>query len=277
MNARRSLLIATTVLFLGTTAVAADLEMSIRTHAPSAVFCDPLYIEVTIVNRGTDVVSVPPTFHSDHLRFEFSDPETGLVISKLDAAGSPSPLRFEPGESATFYKYLFAPDLRLVSHPFWKPIRGGKTIYISAVYGLRRGIFLTSNRQEVYVEARDDEEMRTLERWAWAELRRSAKGPKLTDFGVQFLRPLNHEHTLRIADSLQPGELADLVDLSIQVQEIYATPPQFRDPGDQALVEWLRKQPHIKRQALIQATWSVIAGNNMPSTEKVLQPLLNNR
>jgi hypothetical protein len=255
---------------------ALDFELKIRTHAQEVVFGDPLYVEVVATNKGADVVSAIPTFHSDRLRFEIRHAETELTTRKLDAQGDPSPLTFAPGKSATFYKYLFVPELHQFNHPFWNFKEEHRWYSICAVYKLRdSGIEIRSNWQDLGVRARDGEELRTLNRWAWAEIRSSGKGPNPATFGLAFQRPLDLEHMQQIASQVQPGEIADLLTLTVKMRTLYHTLPDSQTVGNRDLVEWLAKLPDIKRQSLIRAALQCAKSEAIPlaSTAKALESL----
>ncbi len=256
---------------------ACDLEITVRAHARSVIFGDPLYIEVKIVNRGASVVSaVPEYYHGDRFAFRIRDPQTGLQIVR-HGHGTPAPNQFQPGEIVTFYQYVFLPGLHDPNrNDFWKSIRNGQSIQLWGSYPLSPKMAVSSDGQDITVNARADEELRTLQRWAWAEIERSGKGPVPSDFGLHLLRPLDHTQTLQLASQIQPGEIADLLFVTMRLQELYATPPESRAAGDKTLVEWLRNQPDIKREALIKETRNLTESYNMPTTMKALQTLLDN-
>ncbi len=278
MSKLSQLLLAVMLFAQGNEVRASDLELSIRTHAREVTFGDPLYVEVTIVNRGKEAVSALPTYHSDRFRFEIRNADTHLVMWKIDAEGERSPLEFAPGKPNTFHQFLFVPGARLFNHPFWAPNRQREEFYyICGVYRLNdAGDELRSKWQDLLVHARNDAELRSLERWAWAEVQTSGKEPAPNHFGLHFLRPLGHRQTLQIASQIQPGEIANVLEVTMRLQELYATPPELRAAGDDTLIEWLRKQPEIKRQALTKKTRNLTESYNMPSTMNAIQTLLDN-
>jgi hypothetical protein len=266
------------VLLLGCRfAQAFDLEMSIRANAHEVVFGDPLYLEVTIVNRGKETVTV--RFPSEDLNtfgFRVFDPQNQLEFRTFGGGGvvgGVEPATYEPGRRVTLYRTVFLPGLRLTDHAFWKPIRSGEKVSVYAVYGITSEVALMSNLLEIRVSPRDEAELRLLEEWADAE-KGYTKGPHPGSFGVQFRSALPLEQTSEIAPRVG-GELGSLLRFSQRVQEIYAEPADSRDPADRKLVEWLQTQPGVKRRALAKKAQSAAANYNMPSTMRALKSLAN--
>jgi hypothetical protein len=260
---------------------ASDLELAIRPHAGQVVFGDPIYIEVLITNRGNDAVVAPaPHPEMNTIGFKVYDPDTDLEISSGALGGgfvgAASPVRYEPGKSISHYWAVFLPALTRINNPFWSPVQLGKSLQISAVYGLRPGLAITSNREEVYVEARDATEMRSLERWANLPIEDCDKGPHVSGFGLK-VHAVNRQQTAELASQIKPGEIADLLHLTIQMQELYKLPAEERDPYNRSLIAWLQKQPNIKRQALASEAQRCASNYNLSSTIHALQSFANER
>jgi hypothetical protein len=72
---------------------------------------------------------------------------------------------------------------------------------------------------------------------------------------------------------VKSGELGDLLRLTICLQDICATPPDDRDAGNRALVEWLNQQPEIKRRALAYELRSICGSYHMTSTAKAWEAI----
>jgi hypothetical protein len=100
-------------------------------------------------------------------------------------------------------------------------------------------------------------------------------GPLGSDFGLRFLEPLVRQQVLQALETFKKGELADLLQLTLQMQDLYALPEPERGTGNQKLASWLQKQPEIKRQALIMQTRMIAEGYNMSSTQQALQKLIS--
>ena len=270
--------VLTSIVALSQRAAAFDLEVTTRPHSKRIVFGDPLYVEVTIRNQGTEsVTALPEYYHGDRFRFEIRNPENHLVIWHLDADGQPSPSAIEPRATVVFHQYVFLPGLRGLNHEFWKPIQSGQTIYICGVYGLSPGVELRSKWHEVVVERRGDDEMNVLNRLATIDDRTSEKGPQLASVGVQHRYRLGRRQTLEFSNSLRPGELLDLFQLTIRMQDIYATPKDSRQESDTALVALLEKFPDVKRQSLTKQARSIAEANNMRSTMAALDAIRDER
>jgi len=54
------------------------------------------------------------------------------------------------------------------------------------------------------------------------------------------------------------------------LRDLYDSAEQAREGGNRELVEWLRKQPDVKREVLLRELRSLAAGYNMTSTFKAL-------
>jgi hypothetical protein len=284
MNSLCVALTAVSTLAVGTDLGASDLEIAIRTHATEITFGDPLYVEVTIVNRGEEIISaLPPSTAFDYLRFEIWDTERNLVLRIGEGGGGlvggVTPVQYQPGKPVKRYMACLIPSLERIDRSFWSANRGH--LLIHAVYrisGKRFGdtkVELRSPGCDLVVHSRDPAETRFLERWAWAEdFRRMTKGPNAGDLGLPQLDAVNPEQTARVASGLQPGEIADLLDLTIRMQNLYHGPPVVPAESNRELVEWLSKMPDIKRQALAKEAHDIASEyQKLSSTSDALAPL----
>jgi hypothetical protein len=262
-------------LFLGSKVVSAcDLQITIRPHAGEVVFGDPIYIEVTIANPGAESVDALPRLFwgQDRLAFTVHDTKNDVQMVRHGVRSS-VPTHFEPAQSVTFYEYLFVPKLRAADREFWRSIRAAERVEIFAVYALRPGVVLVSNRLSVPLRQRDEEEMRLLQEWAMPD-KPWSRGPTPTDFGIDFQRSIGREATAEIGAQIG-GELGSMLRFCARLQEIYSLPMAARDAKNRELIAWLRKQPDVKRQALTRTARSVVEGNNMSSTSEALQSLID--
>jgi hypothetical protein len=101
------------------------------------------------------------------------------------------------------------------------------------------------------------------------------RGPTGADFGLHFLQPLIRDQVLQGARTFKKGEIADLLQLTLQMQDLYALRDEDREAGNHKLIAWLSSQPHIKRQALTIQARDIAGGNNMPSTQQALEEAIS--
>jgi hypothetical protein len=242
-----------------------DLEITIRPHSSRVVFGDPLYVEMTFTNRGRTEIEIPtlsPRSNSERFDFGFRiyNPEARLLIHEGNGAqGKPrefgdDPMKLAPGEAVRHYWIVFLPKLQDFKSTFWSPLRDRGKVMIRSVYilGESRDLALLGDPHEIVVDARDEMEMQALTKWAKIGDDGVAKGPSPADLGIAFGRPLNRLETADVAAEVR-GELADLLRLSLRLQELYAMAPEAEEAACAELIEWLRKQPDIKRQTFLQA------------------------
>lgn len=265
------------IVFFSTQLCASDLELTIRPHTRQILFGDPLYIQASIINRGKAAVFGPrPTYELGTIRFEIRDPETDLIIwhgGRRGFGDEGEPERFDPDQPVKYYWHLFLPGLPRLDDAFWKPIRKGRTLYICGVYRLHPSrVEVRSDWHEVRVAARDEGELRSLVFFMPTE-DRSTKGPGVSSFGVLLGQRINRQQTLDLSSKIKPGELLDLFQLAIRMQEIYATPKDSRQESDAGLVAVLEKFPNIKRQALTKQARSVAEAHNMRTTMAALDAI----
>jgi hypothetical protein len=284
MNSICAAVTAISALAVGAKLGASELELVVRTHAPEIAFGDPLYIEMTIVNRGEEVVSaLPPIPEFGYLRFEIWDTERNMVLRIGERGGGfvggASPVQYQPGRPLRRYMACVIPSLERLDRSFWTANRGH--LLIHAVYRISGERFtdtkveLRSPGCDLVVHPRNPAEMRFLERWAWAEdFRRMLKGPTVGDLGLPQLDAVNPEQTARVASGLQPGEIADLLDLTIRMQNLYHGPQVVPAASNRELIEWLSKMPDIKRQVLAKKAHEIVSSYpKLSSTADALTPL----
>jgi hypothetical protein len=282
----RLLQLTAAVFVLCNSASGADVEVAIHPHVRQVVFGDPLYVEVTILNRGATAITRPAP-HPDLSTFAFrvSDPTDGLDLdfTQVRVGGEPpvaKEVRFEPGIPVKYYWYLFLPDVQHFDDPFWAPVRKGRELFVSGVYGDGSRKFGWGDAKYVRVVPRDDEEIRTLERWKGAGRQASDhryQGPGPSDFGLQFLGKLNRQQTAEIAAGIKTGELADLLRLTVRMQDIYAATAGGRETLNRDLAKWVSNQPDVMREALANKLQSLATAHGLSSTARALQTLADRR
>gem|GEM_PF-6994742 len=109
------------------TAQACDLELTMRVHTDRIVFGDPLYIEVTLANRGEKPLSVvPPSTMSGNLLFSIAE-VTGTFSYLMPVgrggplASPPQPVLLYPGKSLATYHVVAMPPFDLWDErDFWR-------------------------------------------------------------------------------------------------------------------------------------------------------------
>jgi hypothetical protein len=130
-----------------------------------------------------------------------------------------------------------------------------------------------SQVQDFGVRQRDPEELRILNRWAWLYQSNHVEGPETAFFGLS-LGALERRQMQNLLSQLQPGELADLLALTIRLQDLYHGTPEFRTTGNRELVEWLQAQPEIKREVLLRESLSCAQSHQrLSSTETALEAI----
>jgi hypothetical protein len=99
------------------------------------------------------------------------------------------------------------------------------------------------------------------------------KGPLPHDLGLSFRSGLSRGQTADLASKVDPGELHDLLLLSLRMMDIYRAADGDRDSHHRALVEWLKGQPHIKRRVLLQELQWIAESYNLSSTHEALKAI----
>lgn len=282
MNAISLFLLPLAVLSTDERVAACDLQITVRPHRKDVVFGDPLYVEVTIVNRAKEPVSsLRPCLDFNTFWFTVSSLDRELSYSTAHDRGGGlmgglEPIVFEPGKERRYYFCLFLPIFHRFNHPFWKPYRQGGHVVISGVYPLRSRVTLLTSGFTITVDARDEDKIAALQYWHKREGKREdyKKGPTPADFHLPVHIANRKElEEFAVHTSLQ-GELRDLVDLSLRFRDLYELPPESREAGNRKLVAWLRKQPDVKRQVLARELRSLAEAYNMRSTAGALEALI---
>lgn len=252
-----------------------DLEVTLRVHHTRTQFADPIYVEVTITNMGKDVVVAPDAgLTLNNFAFHLFDPDSNTyrIDFRGGGVGGVRDVRYEPGKPVRQYGIIVLPSFSLANQSFWMPYREGKRILISGHYSLTERLSLRSNYVDVFINPRHADELRHLEKWA-AEKLEYSKGPSPLDFGIAFQGRMNRQNTLKVISTMRDSELADLLQLTIRLQELYEASPESREKNNQLLVEWLKEQPDIKRQTLIQEVSKLAKRYKLDSTKTAVDAL----
>ncbi|MEX2173758.1 MAG: hypothetical protein WD872_05305 [Pirellulaceae bacterium] len=266
-------------LAIGQTVAGAGLEMTIRAHPRRVIFGDPLYLEVTIVNRGEEVVTGPkPIPDLNTIGFPIYDPQTRLTINASSGGGGvgfPSDVSYQPGQAVKHYWHIYLPKLTQVDNKFWKPMRDGGGVVLYAQHGIAPGLLLRSNLVNVGIGKRKKSEMLLLEHYAQNEVLGFEGGPSPANLGVSFKSPLNLKDTRTIGANLRAGELQDMLFTMVSFQEVFEAAPADQPERIRILVNNLKKQPDIKRQWLTQELHRLAKTFRMAAATEALQKLID--
>jgi hypothetical protein len=258
-----------------------DFELTLRAYPPQIKAGDPVYFEVTLVNRGMEaVVAEPLSMLTGTLGLRIYDNETRLSMSIGETGGAwgSEPVRYEPNQPQRFYCHIFLPSLRGFDHPFWEPIgQKGRTVSIGASYVIGKRLSLRSNGIELRIDAREEAEMKAIEHWAKTKFPHPGKGPMPNDLGISLASGLSRAQTAEFAAKLQSGELFDLLQVALHLRDIYDTPADSRVAKNKGLMEWLKTLPDIKRQCLIQELRGLTESYRLNSTAELIEQLIDDK
>jgi hypothetical protein len=262
---------------------ASELEVTVRHHARRITCGDPVYLEVTIANRGkAPILALPATSDLATFRFELRDENSGLVLWQNGAGHAPEGtpfITYEPGQPVAQYFQLFLPPLGRSNDPFWKPVCQRGEVLVAGVYRIKAGkggagVEVRSGWQPVNLDEPEDDPFAVFARYANDKSEPSEKGPVPADFGLSSRGIYNRSRTAEVAAAVTSPELADLLGLTMRMQQLYALPDAERGPKNAALRGWLEGLPDIKRQYLTRRTHEVALGYKMRSTAETLAELV---
>lgn len=256
------------------TACASELEMVVRVHSRQIVFGDPLYIELSINNRSTDTISAPvPNPVLPGFEFAVYDDQTELHFHTSVGKGfGGGQQKYFPNVTVKSYHAVYLPHLVYHDHRFWTPFGEGRSMRVIGQLSLRKGLYLFSNAADVYVSARDKDQLRALLHWSRVKVTDYENVPHIRAFGLQ-VNAVNAAQTLDLASKIGEGEICDVLQLTLKLQQLQSLPPDQREPRNRDLVQWLQKQPDIKRQCLARETRAIAAGHDMDSTAEAVKML----
>jgi len=249
-------LVCTSCICIGV-ASASDLELTIRAHSESIVFGDPLYLETSIVNRGKDTVQAyGPSDITGSFEIRARDSANRrLEINCFPKRGSPglaedpSPIPYLPGVARKARWEGFLPYANELKQPFWNEIHNREWVQIWGIVWIERNLALKSNVLTIRVIPRKADEIAVLKRWS--PLNQATPDTNIwpSDVGVDLYGVHRRDTTAEVASQVKSGELAGLLQLTLRLQKLYHE-ADTREAESAALVDWIRKQPDIKRQIL---------------------------
>lgn len=230
-----------------------DLEITLRSYPNKMVYGDPLYIELQIVNRGKDIVRAPRPVEG-LVGFQATDVESGAntdcSLIPVGACLDIELIDFPPGHPHKYFFHTFLPKMHQLDHPFWRGIENrGVRMFCRIPY---KRLWLVSDLTSARIIPRDLREMEALRRWSRSDATRKEFDTKLLPGSVASIPLYNvrtRKDTKDVAAAVQSGEIADLLQVTLRLQEL-ESPTANREDLSQALVEWVKSQPDIKRQWL---------------------------
>jgi hypothetical protein len=261
----------------------ADIDLSLLPQSKRIVYGDPLYLELTLINRTeADVVLPTPSAASGSIVLRLfaidvkglDESDSRRVVPGIGgSAAGVKTITLEPGKPAYFYFYVLLPEFAEAEDKFWTALRKGGSLRIALEYrdgetGLGR-----TQLESFSLTPRDADELRALERSARPGKKPAGKGPNPGDFGLESFAALDKNETAALADAVQTGELADLMRLTFRLQELYELPDEARGPGNQTLARWLSLQPDIMSATLRQQVRRVAKAHGMQSTVAAMDAL----
>lgn len=277
MSYRRLGLVWVIWLLLGIgVAWAHDLELTMRLHTGKVQAFDPLFIEVTLLNKGREPTVVnKPDFDTGTLRVQFLDNQRDISVSTI---GGPCwdeapQLKLEPNQPVIVRKYLFLPGVRRREHAFWKKFADGSTgsLTVTARYSPNsRAMIFTSNSESVDISYRSEGETHAILRQLGDDEpdMRDAVDPNVFDLPLSGLR--DSRRTRALADQIERGDFKEILLLVAQMQEIREHDAAARKEADQRLVAWLLEQPNVKGRVLTEKALAVARKYRLTSTVDAL-------
>ncbi|MCC7086570.1 MAG: hypothetical protein IT427_16350 [Pirellulales bacterium] len=232
-----------------------ELNFEFRSFPPKIVYGDPIYIRLRVVNRGTSLVRAPP-FDENNVAMTATDRELDVstdctVNPALFGEGVYRMHNYAPGRSRQYYLHVPLPKIDRLSHPFWTGVEARGSVLISCRSNIGR-IVLNSDSGLTTITPRDPRELEALRRWSRLDAARKAEpDTKIFPFtvGISGLRDVQtREDAKELAATVQSGELGELLQLMLRLQQLERSANRERDSS--ATVEWVAQQPNIKRQWL---------------------------
>ncbi|MFO0871493.1 MAG: hypothetical protein U0935_21430 [Pirellulales bacterium] len=253
-----------------------DLELTMRLHTGKVQAFDPLFIEVTLLNKGREPIVVnKPEFDMGTLRIQFLDNQRDISVSTIGGPGwdKAPQMKLEPNRPVVVRDYLFLPGVRWREHAFWKKFADGGTgsLTVTARYSPdSRGVVFTSNSESVDISYRIEEETRAiLSQLGDVEPDiRDSVAPDVFDLPLFGLR--DSRRTRALADQIERGDFKELLLLVAQMQEIREHDAAARKEADQRLVAWLLERPNVKGRVLTEKALAVARQYRLTSTADAL-------
>jgi hypothetical protein len=239
---------------------AKNLTVSIRPHADIVVFGDPLFFEITVVNRGTEPLRAP---EPELLEFIVTERESGLQLPS-PGGNWPTGLReipivsYAPNKPVTLLGRIGLPDnikyvpknIDDLGHPFWRRVIGGAELGLRCVFhfGIGPGPQIVSNEALISIKPRPQKEIDGLQELA--EYEKSMGASILPGhFGFIGLDGLRTRgQTGLLAARIKSGELAGILTLTRLMEKLKNDDDIDRVAISQQVLDWVAAQPDIKRQ-----------------------------
>jgi len=269
-----SRLTALSVMFwLASSTWAFDLEVSLSVHSNTVYFLDPLFVEVTITNRGTTPFeSDEPDPNLGAIAYEIFDGprEIKTTFAPVRTQLSSRRLTLAPGQSVAVRDIIRLGTQSFDDHPFWSYFREHHgSVSIVARYSARRRTTVQSKAIGIKVIRREDAEFEALESLR-SDLSVSPNTPSPPSWGLPFHGSRDGAHTREVAKALRDGALKDLLLLCAAFQETYAIPPEMRESNDRHMATWLARRPALERRVLREQAIAIANAFKMTSTESAL-------
>jgi hypothetical protein len=236
--------------------LAHTLDISIRAHSMKVMFGDPIFLEVTIVNKGNDaVLATNPDIYAGscafsaqelktNLRINCSGPEAGSAV-----VGDPKQIEYLPGVPMKQGWTIFAPYTSEVGNHFWTAAQDNRKVQIWFELALEKKVSLRSDPITVQLQPRDKEEFKAIEKWTPWDKQRGDTNICPINLGVHLNAVNTKQEAKDVASEIKSGELGELLRLIVQLQEL-ADSPDKQETGAAVLIGWLKSQPDIKRQLM---------------------------
>jgi hypothetical protein len=259
----------------GEPSAAIDLEVGLQGHRRIVDVGDPIFLKVTVSNRAKEPFKRSIFYiDGDTFSFNHTNPANGLSISRPNMLGQFSPSQLDPGETKHFYTWMFVPPLHNLSDPFWGPLKDGGELDLGGIYLITKSrLQQPSNAVELILEQRDAAELASLRKWHYKEAPFVMRRPNVRDFGLSLRGYLGPREVKEMMKDVAPGEIHDLLELTLKLQELHEMADDDRDAANAGLVTWLEKQVDIKRQCLVHRSHELAQGYKMESTTRVLEKL----
>jgi hypothetical protein len=255
---------------------AKDLVVTIRPHAEILIFGDPLFVEITVVNRGTESLRAPAP---GLLEFIATERESGLQFA-CPGGGWPPGLgeipivSYAPNQAMKVIQGIGLPgNIKYVpktiddlGHPFWRRLVGGGELGFRCIFHfpVGSGLEVVSNDALISIKPRPQKEIAALQEFA--EYDKSIGATILPrNFGFIGLDGLRtRAQTGLLAARIKSGELAGILTLT-RLMEKLKNDDIDREAVSQEVLDWIAAQPNIKRQWMAQTA-------SHPTYQQILSP-----
>ena len=251
---------------MGADALGCDLELSLVVHTRDIVFGDPLYVEVTLTNRGREPFEAPGspfvslrrniwsggilfnvwTYGSSDGRHESGMLRETWHIQAIDREG---PEVLEPGRSARCLCSLTIPPVSQWGQRFWWQAPQARSVWLEAAYQLPgladSTVLITSEAVSLGLHPRSEAEIAAVALWHQSGTRGAVPlpGPTPVDLGLPLPVGDREELAKRARRAPLSGELGHMIELSLRLRELFELRPQARDEGNRQLLECIAWEP----------------------------------